>query len=151
MNTVDPTRLVVVDTDRDEVLHSYPLKRADRAYPMALDEANHRIFIGCRKPHSIVVVDSESGKEVASVAIPEDIDDLFFDAKHKRLYASCGAGSLAVIRQRDADHYEALETIPTVKLARTCFFDPVGERLYLTVPRQEAQDGPTIRVYQPRP
>jgi DNA-binding beta-propeller fold protein YncE len=151
MNTVDPTRLVVVDTDKNAVLHSHPLKLADRAYPMALDEPNRRIFIGCRKPHSVVVVDSESGKEVASIAIPDDIDDLFYDARRKRLYASCGAGQLAVIRQRDADHYEMLESIPTVKLARTCFFDPAGERLYLTVPRQQGEDGPTIRVYQPRP
>jgi DNA-binding beta-propeller fold protein YncE len=150
MNTVDPTRLVVVDTDKNEVLHRYPLKLADRAYPMAVDEANHRLFLGCRNKPSVVVMDSETGKEVASVAIPEDIDDLFFDAKNKRLYASCGAGSLAVIRQRDADHYETLETIPTVKLARTCFFDPAGERLYLIVPRQDGEEGPTIRVYQPR-
>jgi DNA-binding beta-propeller fold protein YncE len=150
MNTVDPTRLVVVDTDKNEVLHSHPLKRADRAYPMALDEANRCIFIGCRKPHSVVVVDSETGKEVASVAIPDDIDDLFYDAKRKRLYASCGAGSLAVIRQKDADHYEMQETIPTLKLARTCFYDPAGDRLYLTVPRQAGEEGPSIRVYQPR-
>jgi hypothetical protein len=72
-------------------------------------------------------------------------------SKNKRLYASCGAGALAVIRQRDADRYETLETIPTVKLARTCFFDPAGERLYLIVPRQEREEGPTIRVYRPRP
>jgi hypothetical protein len=83
-------------------------------------------------------------------AIPEDIDDLFYDAKNKRLYASCGAGALTVIRQRDADCYETLETIPTAKLARTCFFDPAGERLYLIVPRQEGEEGPTIRVYRPR-
>jgi sugar lactone lactonase YvrE len=151
MNTVDPTRLVAVDTDKNAVLHSFPLKLADRAYPMALDEANRRIFIGCRKPASVVIFDSESGKEVSSVAIPEDIDDLFYDAKNKRLYASCGAGFLAVLRQRDADHYEPLETIPTAKVARTCFFDPVRERLYLIVPRQEGEEGPTIRVYQPRP
>jgi DNA-binding beta-propeller fold protein YncE len=150
LNTVDPTRLVVVDTDKNEVLHRYPLKLADRAYPMAVDEANHRLFLGCRNKPSIVVVDSENGKEVVSVAIPEDIDDLFYDAKNKRLYASCGAGALAVVRQRDADHYETLETIPTVKVARTCFFDPAGERLYLIVPRQEGEEGPTIRVYKPR-
>jgi len=151
MNTVDPTRLVVVDTDRNEVLHSYPIKLADRAYPMALDVANKRIFLGMRNKPSIVIVDSENGKEVSSVAIPEDIDDLFFDAKNKRLYASTGAGFLAVICQRDADHYETLETIPTLKMARTCFFDPAGERLYLGVPRQKAEEGPTIRVFQPRP
>jgi len=150
MNTVEPTRLVVVDTDKNEVLQSHPLTLADRAYPMAVDEANHRLFLGCRNKPSVVVMDSETGQEVASVAIPEDIDDLFYDAKNKRLYASCGAGTLAVIRQRDADHYETLETIPTAKLARTCFFDPAGERLYLIVPRQEGQEGPTIRVYRPR-
>ena len=100
---------------------------------------------------TVVVVDSETRTEVTSIAIPEDIDDLFYDAKNKRLYASCGAGALAVIRQRDADHYETLETIPTVKLARTCFFDSAGERLYLIVPRQEGEEGPTIRVYKPRP
>src|SRR5262249_40570802 len=48
MNTVDPTRLVVVETDKNAVLHNYPIKLADRAYPMALDEANRRIFLGIR-------------------------------------------------------------------------------------------------------
>jgi DNA-binding beta-propeller fold protein YncE len=150
VNTVDPIRLVVIDTDKNRVLQRYPIKLADRAYPLAVDEANHRLFLGCRKKPAIVV-NSESGKEVTSIAIPEDVDDVFYDAKRKRLYASCGAGSLAVIRQRDADHYETLETIPGVKMARTCFFDPVGERLYLIVPRQDGEEGPTIRVYKPRP
>jgi DNA-binding beta-propeller fold protein YncE len=151
LNTVDPTQLVVVDTDKNEVLHRYPIKLADRAYPMAVDEANRRLFLGCRNKPSVVIVDSETGHEVTSVAIPKDIDDLFYDKKNKRLYASCGAGFLAVIQQRDADHYEKVETIPTAKLARTCFFDPAGERLYLIVPRQEGEEGPTIRVYRPRP
>ncbi len=151
MNTVDPTRLVVVDTEKNAVLHSHPLKLADRAYPLAVDEANRRLFIGCRNKPSVVVVDSESGKEVASVATPADIDDLFYDAKNKRLYVSCGAGFLTVIGQRDADHYEVLGRVPTAKLARTCFFDPAEGRLYLPVPRQEGQEGPTIRVYEPRP
>jgi DNA-binding beta-propeller fold protein YncE len=151
VNTADPTRLVVIDTDTNQVLHRYPIKLADHAYPLAVDETNHRLFLGCRKKPSLVVVNSETGKEVTSIAIPEDVDDVFYDAKRKRLYASCGAGTLAVIRQRDADHYETRETIPTVKVARTCFFDPVGERLYLIVPRQEGEEGPTIRVYKPRP
>lgn len=151
LNTVEPTRVVVIDTDKNEVLHRYSVKGSDRAYPLAVDEANQRLFLGCRDKPALVVMDSENGNVIATVAIPADIDDLFYDAKNKRLYASCGAGFLAVIRQRDADHYEAVETIPTVKLARTCFFDAAGARLYLLVPRQEREEGPTIRIYKPRP
>src|SRR5262249_30179559 len=82
MNTVDPTRLVVVDTDANKVLHRYPVKLAERAYPLAVDEANRRLFLGCRKKPCVVVLDSESGKAVAQVGIPEDIDDLFYDARN---------------------------------------------------------------------
>jgi hypothetical protein len=56
-----------------------------------------------------------------------------------------------VVRQVDADHYELLEKIATAKLARTCFFDPSTDRLYLVVPRQQSQRDPEVRVYATRP
>jgi DNA-binding beta-propeller fold protein YncE len=146
-----PDHLVVIDTDQNTVLATHPLKLARRGYPLSIDEANHRIFIGCRDKAVVVVMDSESGKAITAVPIPEDIDDLFYDAKRKRLYASCGAGFLTVLRQRDPDNYDILERIPTVKLARTCLFDPLADRLYLGLPRQTGQDGPQIQVYEARP
>jgi hypothetical protein len=97
----------VVDTDRNEVIQMYPLKLAERGYPVAVDEANRRLLIGCREKPVVLVMDSETGKPVTTVPIPVDIDDLFYDAKHKRLYASCGEGFLAVIRQVDADRARA--------------------------------------------
>src|SRR5262249_55454982 len=138
----------VIDTDKNEVVNRYPLKSAAGNYPLALDEANHRIFVGCRNKPMVVILDSESGKEVANVAIPGDTDDLFYDAKRKRIYASCGEGFLAVIRQVDADRYELQEKIATVMDARTSYFDPDTGRLYLGVPRQQGKKGPEIRVYQ---
>jgi DNA-binding beta-propeller fold protein YncE len=146
-----PDHVVVIDTDKNEVVATHPLALAQRGYPMAIDEANRRLFIGCREKAVVVVMDSESGKAITAVEIPADIDDLFYDAKHKRLYASCGEGFLTVLRQRDADTYDILEKIPTVKLARTCLFDPVSGRLYLGLPRQDGQDGPQIQVYEARP
>ena len=82
-----------------------------RIRPWPLDEANHRLFIGCRAKPMVVVMDTETGKEIDSVPIAGDIDDVFFDAKRERIYASCGEGFLAVIRQLDADHYESLDKI----------------------------------------
>ena len=80
--------------------------------------------------------------------IAGDVDDVFYDAKRKRVYASCGEGFLAVVQIAEKDRPEMKEKIATVKGARTCLFDAESGRLYLVVPRQEGKDGPEIRVYQ---
>jgi hypothetical protein len=151
LNTPRPSQVVVIDPEKNAVLKSYPLRAAHENFPMALDEANHRILIGCRRKPMLVVLDSESGNEVAHVEIPGDTDDLFLDARHKRIYVSCGEGFLAVIRQVDADHYELEAKLPTVKVARTSLFDSDASRLYLIVPRHGQTQGPQVWVYQAKP
>ncbi len=151
LNVPSQKVVVVIDTEKNEVVKTYPLKSAERNYPLALDEEGHRLFVGCRKPAAVVILDTESGQELGSVAIPGDTDDVFFDARHKRLYASCGEGFLAVLRQADASRFEVQEKIPTVKLARTCLFDAEGGRLFLAVPGQAGKDGPEIWVYRANP
>jgi len=151
LNAPSSHQLVVIDTEANKFINQFPLKLPSGNFPLALDEAAHRLFIGCRRKPMVVVLDTESGKEVTSVPIPEDTDDVFFDAKRKRMYASCGAGFIAVIRQIDADHYEMAAKIPTVKLARTSLFDPETGRLYQVVPRHRDSAGPEIWVYETRP
>jgi DNA-binding beta-propeller fold protein YncE len=147
-------QVVAIDTDRDEVVGRFPVAPAGVNAALAIDEANHRLFVGCRKNPSLVVMDSDSGKIVASVPIPGDVDDLSFDARRKQIYASCGDGAIAVIRQADADRYESLGTVPTVKGARTSVFNPDDRQLYLAVPRRAErpeQENPEVWVYRPRP
>jgi DNA-binding beta-propeller fold protein YncE len=147
-------RVVVIDTDKDEVIGRFPVAPAGVNAAVAIDEPNHRLFIGCRKNPSLVVMDSNTGKIVASVPIPGDVDDLSFDARHGRIYASCGEGAIAVIRQIDADRYESLGTIPTIKGARTSIFNAADGHLYLAVPRRADhpdQENPEIWAYRARP
>jgi hypothetical protein len=145
-----PSQVVVIDTGKKEIVATYPLKMAGGGHPLALDEANKRMFIGCRKEPMVVAMDTETGKEIMGVEIPKEVDDLHYDAKRKRLYASCGEGFLAVIKQVSPDKYELAEKIETVKQARTSCFDPESSRLFLAVPRQPDKPGPEIRVYKVR-
>jgi DNA-binding beta-propeller fold protein YncE len=147
-------QVVVIDTDKDEVIGRFPVAPAGVNAAVAIDEPNHRLFIGCRKNPSLVVMDSDTGRVVASVPISGDVDDLSFDARHGRIYASCGEGAIAVIRQTDADRYESLATIPTVKGARTSIFNDNDGCLYLAVPRRAdrpAQENPEVWAYRARP
>jgi DNA-binding beta-propeller fold protein YncE len=155
LNTPSPSLVVVIDTEKNEVMNTYPVKMAGNGHPLVLDEANHRVFVGCRKDQMkepmIVILDTETGKEVAGVPIPDGVDDIVLDAQRKRLYASCGDGFLVVFQQIDADHLALVEKIPTAKGAKTCLYVPETGRLYLAVPRQEGKEGPEIRVYQAKP
>lgn len=151
VNVPNPAQVVVVDTEKNEVVSKFPLTAAAANYPLALDPKGGRLYVGCRKKPMVLVLDAKTGKEVASIAIPGDIDDLFFDAKRERLYASCGDGALAVLQRTDADHFAIVERFPTGKLARTCLFDAETARLYLPVPRQQGKDSPELRIFQARP
>jgi DNA-binding beta-propeller fold protein YncE len=148
LNIPSPSQVLVIDTQKKEIVSTFPVKLASNAHPLALDEANKRIFIGCRTEPMVVVLDSETGKEITSVAIPKDVDDLYYDAKRKKLYASCGEGFIAVINQASPDKYELVEKIPTIKGGKTSIFSPETSRLFLAVPRQPNQPGPEIRVYK---
>jgi DNA-binding beta-propeller fold protein YncE len=151
VNIPKPCQVAVVDTEKNEVVARRPLTLAEANYPLALDAKGGRLFAGCRKKPMVVMLDAKTGKEVANVEIPGDIDDLFYDAKRDRLYASCGVGTLAVLQKKGGDRYEVVERIATGKLARTCLFDQESGRLYVPVPRQEGKDGPELQVYQARP
>jgi DNA-binding beta-propeller fold protein YncE len=145
-----PSQIAAIDLATHRVVATYPLKRAEGASPLAYDAEAGLLFAGCRKKPMVVVVDAKSGKELASVAIPGNVDDLHLDARRGRLYASCGDGALAVIEKRGG-RYEVVAQIETPKRAKTSAFSGTTGRLYLAVPRQPGMDAPEIRVYQASP
>jgi len=114
---------------------------------MALDEGNHRLFVGTRDPARLIVFDTDSGKVVSGINIAQDPDDIFYDVAKKRLYISCGEGFINIIQQQDANHYNSIGTIPTAPGARTSLFVPELNRFYVAVPHQGGQES-EIRVYR---
>lgn len=148
VNVPDKRHIAVVDRQQRKVVATWPMEKWQANFPMALDEAAHRLFVGCRKPARLVVFDTARGVPVADLEISGDTDDLFFDAKRQRLYVSCGEGFLDVIQRRDADHYERTARIATRVGARTCFFSPELDRLFLAVPERSGHEA-ELRVYQP--
>jgi DNA-binding beta-propeller fold protein YncE len=146
--------VIAIDSDQDKTIGRFPVAPAGANASIAIDEPNHRLFIGCRKNPSLVVMDSDTGNVVARLPIPNDVDDMSFDPSRKWIFASCGEGAIAVVRQIDADRYESLGTIATVKRARTSIFNPETGELYLAVPRiaeRADQEQPEVWVYRAQP
>jgi DNA-binding beta-propeller fold protein YncE len=150
VNVPKAGHIEVIDRVQKKLLAKWPITGARANFPMALDEAGHRLFIGCREPARVLIYDTNSGKQTGSFVVSGDTDDLFFDPALKRLYASCGAGFLDVFKQKDESHFDRIGHISTAAGARTCLFVPELKRLYLAVPHQGAQKA-EIRAYAVSP
>ena len=147
VNVPNARHVAVVDRDKGEVIATWKTDGAFGNFPMALDEANHRLFVGCRLPSKLVVLDTASGKTVTSVGISGDPDDLSYDRKRRRIYAICGAGQIDIIDQTDANTYKALAKINTADGARSGLFVPERDALFVAVPHRGSQQA-EIRRYQ---
>ncbi|MGE5615570.1 MAG: YncE family protein, partial [Bacillota bacterium] len=149
VNVPSAHRVVVVDRTSRKRVAEWPTGNASSNYPMALDEASHRLFVGARSPAELLVYDTQSGKIVAALAIGRDTDDLFFDARRKRIYAICGEGRVDVIRQDSPDRYVSQESIKTASRARTGLFVPEESRLYVAAPADGASSA-RVLVFEAR-
>ncbi|HWC17608.1 MAG TPA: hypothetical protein VG498_11380, partial [Terriglobales bacterium] len=106
VNITDHNEIDVVDRSTLKVIDHWPLLEAGENSPMVLDEPNHRLFIVCRKPAKLVVLDTDSGKQVGAWETAARSDGMAFDAARKRIYVPGAEGYIAVYQQKDADHYE---------------------------------------------
>src|SRR5262249_8249301 len=146
VNVPNANQIAVVDTNKRSVIATWPVGQFRANFPMALDESKHRLFVGTRNPAKLVVLDTESGKQVTALDHSADTDDVCFDQENKRIYVSAGDGHIDVIGQSDADHYQSIAKINTAAGARTSLFVPDMHRLFLAVPHRGEQEA-AIRVY----
>ena len=146
------SEIQVIDATKQEVVATWKPK-GKGVGDMALDESTHRLFVGTRTP-LLIVIDSISGTEIASLPTVEGMDGVYFDAAHKRVCVSGGrgfdVGSVWVYEQKDADHYELLGKVPTRPGAGTSFWSPELNRYYVAAPANDKEEA-AVLVYEPQP
>jgi DNA-binding beta-propeller fold protein YncE len=147
VNVPDDDSIIVADKKNLNVISKWTLTSTTQNFPMALDEGNHRLFVGFRDPAKVIVYDTESGKEVASLNTARDIDDIFYNAANKQIYVSGGEGAVDIFKQRDTDHYDLVNRIQSAQGARTSLFVPELNQLYLAVPEHRGQEA-QIQIYE---
>jgi DNA-binding beta-propeller fold protein YncE len=136
----------VFDRKNHSLLATWPIGDvAKKPTTIALDEANHRLFVGTRDPGKLIVLDTGSGKVVASFTAASMSDDMVYNATQKRIYFA-GTEFVDVFQQRDPDHYEQIGHVPTAFRAKTAILVPELNRYYLAVPHHE-KNSAELRVY----
>ncbi|MGH9416290.1 MAG: YncE family protein [Terriglobales bacterium] len=123
----------VVDRSTRKIVATWTIGAARGNFPMALDEADHRLLITCRTPAETLILDTQSGNIIARITSVNRADDAWYDAANKRVYISGGGGFVTVIEQQDANHYREVAQVKTADGARTSFLVPELNRFFLGV------------------
>ncbi len=139
VNVPAARHVAVVDRGKRAVVATWRLSTAAANFPMALDEADHRLFIGCRKPAQLLVLETKTGQVLESLPIADDADDVFYDGTKQRIYVSGGEGFVTVIGRTNGDAYAVLGKVATAPGARTSYFDVNSGLLYVAVPHRGDQ------------
>src|SRR6266571_6751569 len=155
VNVPDKKEIEVTDSVQRTVLARWPVTSCKNNFPMSLDEAHHRLFVGCWTPPLLLVFNTETVKQVASLEFGKkgvtsgNTDDLFYDAQRGRVYVLDGLGSIDVFQQKDPDHYDRIASYPTPPGTRTVLFVPEWGKLFTGVLAQEKEKtSAEVRVYE---
>jgi DNA-binding beta-propeller fold protein YncE len=149
VNLPDKRSIGVIDRASGQQRASWPTGNAAGNFPMTLDEANQRVIVVFRNPARLQVFAMTSGEKIADRDTCGDSDDVFMDAKRKRVYVTCGGGSIDVFDAAGTS-YQRLARIPTAAGARTSLFIPAMDRLALAV-RATGTEAAAIWLYRARP
>src|SRR5215475_1986198 len=148
VNLPDQESIGVIDRKTGAVT-KWKIPGHSNVHAMALDEANHRLFTASLQPGRLTVVDTQSGQVVATLACVLGVDDLWFDAARKRVYAP-GSGAIDVFQQVDPDHYTALARIQVGAGAGSTSFHlrtRTQDSLFMSWPNMLPQGGSEVLLF----
>ncbi|HEY7002004.1 MAG TPA: hypothetical protein VH330_09700 [Candidatus Udaeobacter sp.] len=149
-NIEDKSEVAVIDVDKHEVVAHWSLAPGEEPSGIALDARHHRLFSGCHN-RMMVMVDTESGKVVASVPIGAGVDGCVFDDAKQLAFASSGDGTTTIVREEAPDKFTVLQTLKTERGARTMALDPKSHRIYLPSAQFQPPPSPSPGASPGRP
>ncbi|MDE3183138.1 MAG: YncE family protein [Bacteroidota bacterium] len=142
INVPDRDEIEVADLSTHSMIAKWKNTKASSNFPMALDEQHHRLFIGCRSPATLRVINTETGEDISSISCTGDADDLFYDQNDKLVFVSGGRGFIDVFEAGDT--LKRISHIATSSGARTSLLLSSQKTLLLAVP---ARNGNTAALW----
>ncbi|MEY2482935.1 MAG: hypothetical protein QOK24_1463 [Verrucomicrobiota bacterium] len=149
-NLEDKSEVVAIDSTKHEVVSRWSLAPGKEPTGIALDAAHHRLFAACNNK-MMVMLNTETGKVVATVPIGSGTDGCAFDPGTQLAFASCGEGVTTIAKEETPDKLTVVQTLKTEPRARTMEVDPRTHRIYLPCAQFQPAPSPSPGASPGRP
>lgn len=132
-------KVLVFDKIKRRAVAEWSVDDAGNNFPMALDEQDGILFVGCRTPPRLLVFNTHSGVKEDEIPIGADVDDIFVDAGKRRVYVSCGEGTVRVIGRNSPGRWREIDREISAQGARTSLFVPSLDLLLVAAPARNGR------------
>jgi YVTN family beta-propeller protein len=130
VNIENKNELVALNAGTRKVTARWPLPGCDGPSGLALDAAHHRSFSVCGNS-AMTILNTETGKAIATLPIGKGVDGADFDAESQNAFSANGDGTLTIVHESDPDHFAVIQTLETAQGARTIALDAKTHALFL--------------------
>ena len=148
INLAQTNKIAVVDRKTMKLLATWPVPPAKQNAMVAFDPAQHRLYVVCRDPAMVVVMNSDTGTVIGTQSAPLRSDEVQYDAENHRLYVPGGEGYMGVYDTSDADHLKLIEKVTTAPGAKTGLLVLPLHRLFLAVSPGETKATAKVLTYE---
>jgi hypothetical protein len=131
VNVADAAEVALIDGKDSSPAGSWKLSSAKDNVPLAFDHEHNVLFVACRAPARLLVLDGSSGSELADLPAAAGADDLFYDAELHRVYLVAGAGEVDVYEIHPDKSVQALGSTTTSAGSKTGLFVAAQHALYV--------------------
>jgi hypothetical protein len=144
-NVADAAEVVVIDGASHTQSTAWKLTRAKDNVPLVYDEEHQLLFVACRRPARLLVLDANSGRERADLASDAGADDIFYDPELHRIYLIAGSGAVDIYEVDAGKTVHAIGVIPTSSGAKTGLLVPSQHALFVGAPDADGKQAQILR------
>jgi len=148
INLAQTNKLAVVNRKTMKEIAEWPVPPAKQNAMVAFDEAAKRLYVVCRDPGMVVVMDSDTGKVVSTAPAPLRADDVMMDIATHRLYVPGGQGYMGVYDTSDPNKVKEIAKVTTAPGAKTGILLPDLKIMMLAASPGETKNVAKIMTYK---
>jgi DNA-binding beta-propeller fold protein YncE len=139
----DKDNVAVVDARTLQVTGHYDVSEKGKTpAALAFDVKNHILFVACRTPQTMVMLDSDTGKIIAALPIGVGVDGAVFNPATMEAFSSQGDGTLTVIKENGPTGFVVEQTVQTMQGAKTLTLDTKTDHVLLIAAEYGAPPSP---------
>ncbi len=128
----DKGNVAVVDAKTLAVTAHYDVSsKGATCAGLAMDPKNRILFVACRTPHVMVILNADDGNIITTLPLAGGTDGAVFNPATMEAFSSHAEGNLTIIKENSPTSFEVEQNLTTMPSAKTLTLDRKTNRILL--------------------